>query len=259
MPNYDEIKLSKGYTVKLVPDSQHGGFRARLVNPNGGVNMEPHAGDKISALYQLISELQQGFTIGDISLASDLDEILESHLKKSLGTISQGSPPPAGSQAQHRADAKKLVIGGGFESKFKAYAKSKDKHTALAKVLLGDVIYVKPYKMPKWNINPTMLNEPQVVLHHMPHGISTSKNANAQRAEHFEKIRAQVDNQWQKLLEGASKLFGAHGTIVSGGFREHFPEAVKDRIRFLAHGSTMLGDAVKLHKFLSKTRSPHFT
>jgi len=257
MTHPDLIELSKGYVVKLVPDAQHGGFRARLINPIGGVNMEPHAADKLSAIYQLIKELQAGFSIGDIGLASDLDEALEKHLRKA----SQEDATLVGSQAHHRAEAKKLVIGGGFESKFKSYLKKGGHRSdkALAEIVLGDEMYVKPYKMPKWNVQPTMLREPQVVLHHLPHGISTSKSANAQRADHFERLRATVDTQWQKLLEAASKLYGAHGAIVSGGFRDHFPNAVKDRIRFLAHASTMLGDAVKLHKFLSKTRSPHFT
>jgi hypothetical protein len=259
----DLIELSRGYVVKVVPDAQHGGFRARLINPVGGVNMEPHAGDKLSAIYQLIKELQMGFSIGDISLASDLDEALEKYLRKAV----QGDTPLAGSQAHHRAEAKKLTIGGGFESKFKAFQKKvaaaprlSDKASlALSVVLLGDDMYVREYKMPKWNVKPTMLREPSVALRHLPIGISLSKSANAQRAEHFERMRTQVDAEWKKLLDAACKLYGEHGTLVSGVYRDHFPDAVKDRLRFLAHGSTMLGDAVKLHKFLSKTRAPIFT
>jgi hypothetical protein len=264
MDHPDLIELSKGYVVKLVPDSHHGGFRARLINPIGGVNLEPHASDKISAIYQLIKELQQGFSIGDISLASDLDEALEKHLAKAV----QGDPPLAGSQAHHRAEAKKLTIGGGFESKFKAYMKKKGNtpvlgnkaHEALAELILGDVSYVKKYKMPKWNVTVDMLHEPKVAIRYNTSvGIPTSKSAHAQRQQHFVKLKLALNKEWNRLADAASKLYGEHGSLISGSYREHFPDAVKDRLRFLAQAEGIVGSAVHLHHHLSKTTSPLFS
>jgi hypothetical protein len=125
--------------------------------------------------------------------------------------------------------------------------------------ILGDAAYTKRFKMPKWNIKPTMLQTPDVAIRHWSElGIPRSKGAHAQRADYFRDLRRRFDAEHQRLLGEGARAYGKEGALISGGFREDWPTPLKDRIRFVAQGSTILGDAVQLHEALSKTRSPVF-
>jgi hypothetical protein len=266
----DTLKTADGrYIVRVVADSR-GGFRAKLYSraavlagSSEGPIMEPHAGDKISAVLQLIKELNMDFSTGDKEIARQIDKELEkSLLKAESGT--PATPPATGL----------LKIGdSGLEKDFHKFEKLKKTTSenrvhalgypderALAEVILGDQNYTKRFRMPKYNGGVSMLRDHKVAIKYASElGIPASKSAHSQRADHYDTLAKRFNRAWQDLVKRASKKFGDPGPFtgpfISGVYREHFPGAVKDRLRFLAHGETMLKDATRLHQALSKTRS----
>lgn len=132
-------------------------------------------------------------------------------------------------------------------------------HDKTVTAVLGDSMYTKRFKMPKWNIKPTMLSAPEVAVRHWNElGISRSKNAHAQRADHFRDLRGRFQAEQRRLISEGERAYGTNGPVISGGFREDWPATLKDRIRFVAQGSSILSDATRLHEALSKSRSPVF-
>jgi len=137
---------------------------------------------------------------------------------------------------------------------------SGDELDAFASVLLGDLSYARRLHMPKYNNPVTILRVPQAAVRYAHQlGIPTSKSAHAQRADYFDELARRLDDAWQDLVTRCRSLFGDHGPLVSGIYRDHFPVQAQNRLRFLAHGKTMAGDAARLHRYLSKTRSPLFS
>lgn len=57
-------------------------------------------------------------------------------------------------------------------------------------------------------------------------------------------VRAQeLDHDWLRLVQLARARYGDHGALISGVYRAHFPDAVKDELRVLARKATALRDA----------------
>lgn len=126
-------------------------------------------------------------------------------------------------------------------------------------IVLGDPVYNRRFRARGWNLQPTILQEHQLAIRHWNElGIPTSRHAHRQRADFFQGLRSRFQHEHRHLLRRAERDYGTSGAVVSGGFHDSWPDAVKQRVRFLAHGETMLGDAVRLHEALSKTRSPVF-
>jgi hypothetical protein len=67
-----------------------------------------------------------------------------------------------------------------------------------------------------------------------------------------------MNNEWQHAVNLAIEAYGNQGSLISGVYSDHFPDDVKQRLRFLAHGNSLALDAAHLHEYLSKTRSPIF-
>lgn len=147
-----------------------------------------------------------------------------------------------------------------IESHYQQYVRGGADEASMAEVLLGDPSYVKRFRMPKYNGPVNMLREPNVAIRHMNElGIPGSKTAHRERASYFQDLRAALDTAWQDLVNRCVRMFGGGGPLISGVYRGHFPDAAKDRLRFLSHGATMATDAERLHHTLTKTRSPRFT
>jgi hypothetical protein len=128
-----------------------------------------------------------------------------------------------------------------------------------AEIILGDPIYVRGVKMPRWNGPVTMLREPRVAIkYNASWGIPTSKDAHRQRAEYFERLREELRTTYDDLVKYACETYGDYGPLVSGIVHDHFPVSIKNRLRFLSHAKNMVSDAARLHAYLSKTRSPLF-
>ena len=130
----------------------------------------------------------------------------------------------------------------------------------LALALLDDPTYTRTVKMPKWNMRVDMLQEPKVAVKYAhAWGIPTSKSVHAQRADFYESLYDLMDKAYDDLVRRALDKYGQGGSpLISGIVSEHFPAGVKDRLRFLAHGKHVVKQAVRLHDYLSKTRSPLF-
>lgn len=132
-------------------------------------------------------------------------------------------------------------------------------HDKTVEAVLGDPMYHKHFKMPKWNRKATILDTPDVAIRHWNElGISRSKNAHAQRAEHFQGLRDQFKVEHNRLIREGERAYGENGSVIAGGFHDDWPDAIKDRIRFVSYGTTLLTDAARLHEALSKSRSPVF-
>lgn len=162
---------------------------------------------------------------------------------------------------KHTGSSLLHAIGSSdIEKKFLGYQKSQQGNGDFSEAVLGDSNYERRFKMPGWNILVSMLMEPKVAVRHFDTlGVSTSKAAHSQRADHFRSLRTKFEASYQDLITAALKEYGnGDGVAISGIYRSHFPESVKDRLRFLAHGKSMLTDAVRLHEHLSKSRSPLF-
>jgi hypothetical protein len=142
-----------------------------------------------------------------------------------------------------------------------------------ARHILGDDIYVRQAHMPKWNGTVSMLREPKVAIRYaVAWGISTSKSDHAQKADFFDNLAQKMDDEWNSTVNLAVEIYGEvpsgaksskgsfpQGTLISGVYRDHFPESVKQRLRFLTAGKNLASSACRLHMFLSKTRSPLFS
>lgn len=131
--------------------------------------------------------------------------------------------------------------------------------SSLEEIVLGDAAYGRRFRMPKWNIQPTMLQEHKIAIRHNRElGIPTSKSAHQQRAEHFTELYHEIGRTYTELVKFACEEYGDHGPLVSGIVHSHFPTDIKNRLRFLSAAKNMVGDAARLHEYLSKTRSAQF-
>jgi hypothetical protein len=140
------------------------------------------------------------------------------------------------------------------------YQTQKRQQHDLEKIVLGDAFYGQRFKMPKYNGPVTMLAEPKVAVRYANTlRIPTSKAAHSMRAEHFRNQHNEIENTYHQLVKLACDTFGDHGPLVSGIVHDHFPQDVKDRLRFLSTARNLTGDATRLHDYLSKTRSPLFS
>jgi len=134
-----------------------------------------------------------------------------------------------------------------------------DKAQIMVRHVLGDELYVRQVRWPKWNKTVSMLEEPKVAVRYaLDWGIPTSKSGHAQKADYFDNLAQKMNNEWQHAVNLAIEAYGNQGSLISGVYSDHFPDDVKQRLRFLAHGNSLALDAAHLHEYLSKTRSPIF-
>jgi len=132
-------------------------------------------------------------------------------------------------------------------------------HDKTVVAVLGDPMYARHFKMPKWNRKVTVLDTPDVAVRHWSElGIPRLKGAHQQRADYFRDLLSRFQAEHQRLIDEGERAYGKHGSLIAGGFREDWPPALKDRIRFVSYGSSLLSDAARLHEALSKSRSPVF-
>jgi hypothetical protein len=121
-------------------------------------------------------------------------------------------------------------------------------------------MYAREVKMPKYNGTVNMLEEPKVAIKYAnAWGIPTSKSAHSQRAEYFRSLTRIFNDNYDDFLMKAIERYGSgNGALISSVYRNHFPDDLKNRLRFLSHGLIQIRSAIRLHVYLSKTRSPLF-
>ena len=250
----DEIRIQFGepgvglaYRVRVREDKHRGGYEALLLTDDGDVLIMPNGRSPSHALAQLVEQLSAGDSY-DRKIAKEI-------------TRHTGAKAQAGKTRSHATKQDFKYDDSEIERMFK---KSGSKgtigdHDKTVIAILGDPMYVKRFKMPKWNIKPTVLTSHDVAIRHWNElGIPRSKDAHAQRADHFRDLRNRFEAEHQRLLNEGAQTYGKNGPLIAGGFREDWPSALKDRIRFVSSGTSILSDATRLHEALSKSRSPVF-
>ena len=157
--------------------------------------------------------------------------------------------------------AKDVAFDSEMEQVYQKYRrtlKPGDEET-VASVILGNPVYGRRVKMPKWSMLVTMLQEPKVALKYWySWEIPTSKDAHRQRAEYFERLHSEYESTYHDLVMYACDTYGDHGPLISSIVHDHVPVHVKNRLRFLSRARGETSDAHRLHSFLSKTRSSAF-
>jgi hypothetical protein len=247
---YDLPKRAEGY--RLVIGKGERGYFGKIVAEDIGVILESNGHDsKASAAHEALRD----FRVTNPQDAAKLTRALDANLDawfEAKNALDKPTPQikiskvPAGFRSQG-------IVGSMVSA-------SRIKHgKGNALTILGDPMYLQEFKMPKWNRKVTILDTPDVAIKHWHTlGIPTSKGAHRQRADHFRDLKNKFQKEHERLVTLAEKLYGAQGGLISGGLRDHWPDQIKDPIRFLAHGITTLSEAVHLHDALSKTRSPSF-
>lgn len=86
------------------------------------------------------------------------------------------------------------------------------------------------------------------------HTPGMDKALHASTRRYWQEIEALASAVYGEAVDAAEATYGSHGPLVSGVVREHFPKAVKDDLRKLAHLITDAGEAVDLHRKASGAR-----
>jgi len=123
-------------------------------------------------------------------------------------------------------------------------------HLQLVKKVLGDSRYNEHHRFPKWNIKPTVLDEPRLFRQVFP---EIDKAEHIRRAKKFMKKAVQLLNLWDQEVDKAILQHGQHGALISGVYRDHFPTETKDTLRVLAHGSSLARTASAAHEKAAKS------
>lgn len=146
-----------------------------------------------------------------------------------------------------------------METVYQKYADGPEDDESRAEIVLGDRLYGKRVRMPKWNFPVSMLSDPKVAVKYaVSWNIPTSKNAHRQRTEYFEQLNRDYQQTYTDLVKHSFDAYGTHGPLISGIVRSHFPDDVKNRLRFLSRAVNMTASAARVHAQLSKSRSPLF-
>lgn len=110
--------------------------------------------------------------------------------------------------------------------------------------VLGDARYAQKERFRGWNIRPTVLDEPRLFPRVFP---ELTKADHERLAYEFAEQWKSKRSTWEKAIEAAERRYGNQGSLISGGFREHWPSKVKDRIRDMAHAKSALSTAAWAH------------
>jgi hypothetical protein len=117
-----------------------------------------------------------------------------------------------------------------------------------------DPRYHTRVKFPKWNIQPTVLQEPRLFPRLFP---ELTKADHLRLSREFEQKEKEMMKRWIRNVDLAMLTYGdGNGRLISGVVRDHFPEKVKDKLRALAHEGVEYGDAARAHWKASGKRIP---
>lgn len=115
--------------------------------------------------------------------------------------------------------------------------------------------YWETHKFPKWNRLVTVLDEPRL-MRRIPYFASMTKAEHKELAEDFARKAADLLDRHTALVQQALDDYGDQGSLISGVIRDHFPDSVKDELRYYAHGGTLLADTSAAHHQASGARKP---
>jgi hypothetical protein len=95
----------------------------------------------------------------------------------------------------------------------------------------NDPRYRQEFKMPKWNRKVTALDVPRLLLYLFP---ELTKKEHEALARDFIAAGNTRHKEWIQLAAHALEKYGAHGSLISGVVRDHFPAVMKESLRQLA-------------------------
>jgi hypothetical protein len=135
---------------------------------------------------------------------------------------------------------------GGSKAEWITEPKSVHPRDANGKTVLGDVRYDERHKVPKWSRTVTVLDVPKLFPRVFP---ELTRTAHKTRAATFLAKSKKFDKVYASLVKKALAQYGdGNGHLISGVYRDHFPELVKEKLRFYAHGASMLRSAARAHQ-----------
>ena len=115
----------------------------------------------------------------------------------------------------------------------------------------ADIPYEHPYDIRfkpfgGWNKNVTLLDDPRL-FRRFPQFRLWTKVDHLREARFAQATANALHTAYSQLVGQALESYGSHGPLVSGIVRGHFPEEVKDTLRWLAHRTTRERDRALTH------------
>ncbi len=106
--------------------------------------------------------------------------------------------------------------------------------------------YARRFGVPRWNRTVTVCEVPRL-FRRLPEFAHWSKSDHVRAAKDWLIAAVMMGQQYDQAVADALERFGDQGSLISGVVREHFPRAVKDRLRVLAHETTSMTDRSRAH------------
>ncbi|HXU02810.1 MAG TPA: hypothetical protein VN903_17715 [Polyangia bacterium] len=106
--------------------------------------------------------------------------------------------------------------------------------------------YTRRFRFPKWNGTITVLQEPRL-FRRLPEFSHWTKLQHVQAAQDYLAYATAYLHTGASLVQYGDKTYGTDGPLISGGFRPHWPEPLKDAIRLHLHGATTFHDQSVAH------------
>ncbi len=118
--------------------------------------------------------------------------------------------------------------------------------------------YVERFRLPKWNSELTVLGYVQVPRAHAQRLFpGWTKSDHREAAEIMALASDAALAEWNKLVADAVQRYGdGDGRLISGVYREHFPEETKEALRYLAHFANDATSASAFHHYATGSRTP---
>ena len=95
-----------------------------------------------------------------------------------------------------------------------------------------DALYRHKFPWPKRNVRVTALDVPQILRRLLP---EWTKEQHLRESESARAIARNLEGAHADCVADAARLYGTDGPQISGVVREHWPEPIKNTLRYLAH------------------------
>lgn len=104
---------------------------------------------------------------------------------------------------------------------------------------------------PSWNARPR-ITQYLPAFRRLFAGWSTARHA--RRTHALERLIAWLHRRQAAAIACGERVYGTAGALLSGGSREHWPEAARAQCRIPAQAATTYGEAAVLHARLGRIR-----
>ena len=98
--------------------------------------------------------------------------------------------------------------------------------------------YRRRFRMPKWN-GPITVTDDHRLFRRLPEFSDWTKARHEGAARDYCAQASSYNQIWRELVDRSLAIYGnGDGVLISGVYRDHFPDAVKDALRVHAHGAS---------------------